>query len=293
MKGKGVMEYLEELGKQKPPPLTTVLRTTTSKYLFHLVVRAYRDRLRVAPEFHAYSKQGAGGTKGLIEEFSLFQEGPRLVVLEGFANRWVQELDIPAGCHVLAETDDGDLKPEQFSPFREKRNILRLLKEQLTLPKLTLTDLLKVDWLDLTSFEDYEVELRWAKLMDWGLEELQKRYEVPDRGNPLLLLKRGRPAELLPWAEEMGSDRFYSMVTNLTADLVHYRSLRLMGHDEKKCERELELSWRRAKQLEEANNVLSAEDLRNLVRWLIDIDPLSRKKGFVTLLVAANPIRVR
>ena len=298
-----VLEFLEDQEtKRHPPAKVTVNRTTQSKYQFYLVVRHYRKRVRPRPQFFTYNKTEATSVKGLIEEHSVFDEHGAFYVLEGFDRRFVESLSPAPNNYVLAETDDGEYKTLPYNFYSQRRNILKVLHAQIGLaysrgdkPPLTLSALLKLDWSMMRSYEEYEPILRKAKIMAWGPEELEKILEGKSAGNLVGLMKRGNNKELLSIASQLGYSTFYTYLQSNLADLVHYRALRVMGYDEKKCEREMDLSWKRAQDLEEVNKMMTQEDLAKLVNWVIDTDHLQERSEacHIPILIGRNPIQIR
>jgi len=86
-------------------------------------------------------------------------------------------------------------------------------------------------------------------------------------------------------------------VVELLSELIHYRALRVMGYDEMKCAKELgaEVGYRRAKELEEANQMLTSSDLGELTDRVLDLDSLVMRnpKLGLSIFVLNAPIRVR
>lgn len=292
----GVLDFLEESEKAPLPAKMTVNRTTTSKYQFLLVARYYKQRLKVALKYLTYTKAEAGQVKGMLEEHSILNTGTQLFVLEGFSGQFVKDLQIPNGTHIVAETDDGQLKAEPYNYYTQKRGILRALQRQLELGStLPLSLLLKLDWGLLRSHEEYEPVLRMAKLMSWGPTELEKELGEKAEGDILVLMKKAQHPELLEKWEELGPATAYTFFMNGLADLMHYRALRAMGYDEQKCAREMDLSWRRGKALEDANVLYTQEDLTTLAQWVLETDNLSQKsvENHGPILLGLNPTQLR
>ncbi len=127
------------------PTKITVERTSQSRYPSLLLSRLYRKRLGATPVFVSYSKKGASGVKGALEEFSVFDApGPKLFFLEGFHFSFVDALDLPPDSYVVGETTTGELKVLPFTP-RSYRDVLRVLVKQMGL-RLSLRDITKLDW---------------------------------------------------------------------------------------------------------------------------------------------------
>ena len=93
----------------------------------------------------------------------------------------------------------------------------------------------------------------------------------------------------------MGWQSFYAYLQNLLADLMYFRALRLMGYDEQKCSKEMNISWRRSQDLEEAAKMLTADDVAAFSQKLIRLDFLliSRPELGLPILLGNSPINVR
>lgn len=268
-----VFEFLGRVGANLPN-VTTVERTTNSKYLFYLVVRHYRKRSKGSPQFFTFSKAEAGAVQGTIEEHRIF-EREALYVLEGFSQNFVDRLLLPPDTYVLAETDGGQLTAPLYS-YQQRRDILRLLLAQLNV-SLSLRELLKLDWSSMRSYEEYEPLLRKARVMEWTEEDLAAELRILGSGNVLTLMKRRREREILEMTEKYGSRWMAGHVLSLLTEAIHYRALILMGYDEKKCGREMGLGWRRLKDLEEITKMLTLEDLDRLTERYLQLDHLIQR----------------
>lgn len=298
-----VPEFLER-NPHPLPSLMTVERTKTSSYQFYFLVRHYRKRVDANVHFFTYAKGELGAVKGLIEEHSIFG-GRDLYVLEGFGSKFVDSLVLPSSSIVLAETDGGQLKSVSYS-YSGKRAILKTLYKQLGLSYhkdeeghsiLTQRGLISLDWTSLRSYEQYEPLLRKAKIMAWSNEDVEAELFRANQANSLTLIKRGQFKDLFAMAEKYGYSWTYNHVVELLSELIHYRALRVMGYDEKKCAKELgaEARSRRARELEEANQMLTTSDLGELTERVVELDTLvtrNPKLGF-SLFVLNAPIRVR
>jgi len=254
--------------------------------------------------FFSYAKGDLGMVRGLIEEHSIFG-GRDMYVLEGFGSKFVDSLGLPAKSVVLAETDGGQLKTTQYN-YAGKRAILKVLYKQLGLnyyktedgrAKLTVRGLIKLDWTCLRGYELYEPLLRKAKILEWGNAEVEAELFKTGSANLLTLIKRGQFKNVFAMAEKYGYSWTFNHVVELLSELIHYRALRVMGYDEAKCARELgaEVGYRRAKELEEANQMLTSDDLGQLTDRVLELDSLATrnpKLGF-SLFVLNAPIRVR
>lgn len=299
-----VFEFLER-NPNPLPSVMTVERTKVSSYLFYCLVRHYRKRIKPRPRFLAYVKAEANAVKATIEEHSLWGADGDFYVLEGFSLKFVEGLSLPPNTYVVAETDGGFLKAEPFA-FRQRRNILKVLYQQLGLDYhkdesgrsiLTLRGLIHQDWASFRSYEDFEPFLRKAKIMGWGDEELVKRLDSPEGGNVLTLIKRSQFQQIEAMVQRYGAGWVYAHVTELLSELLHYRALRVMGYDESKCARELgaETNYRKMRELEEAHRMYSSEDLFALTERVVGLDGLvTRNQPLGLSLLCLNaPIRVR
>jgi hypothetical protein len=308
-----VFDYIEHL-TAKVPQILTVERTTESKYQFLLLVQAVKKKLRVKPTFITFEarKNFSERVKGMLEEYSLFREmtpTDQLYVLEGFAGSFVARLDLPPGIYVIAEVDDGQLKTEGFGrAYNKRRDILKALTITVDTPRIlapgstgkfnlsySLRELVKLDWSGVSRFEDFEPVLRKAQVMGWTEEEIGKSLETSDRGNLLTLIKRSDLKPVFDMIEKRGYLQIYSQLIQNLAEVIHYRSLRLMGLDEARVKREMDLRDWRANELEEVAKMITAEDLRLMAERVVKLDPLVQKLGPIGLqiLILNSPIRVK
>jgi len=284
---KTVLEFCEET--KILPPLVTVTRTTTSKYLFYLLVRHYRQKLKKRPEFLVYTKDKSHGIKSQVEEHSVLDEGQSLYVLEGFPKTFVNSLQPPTGTYILAETDDGEIEAPPYS-FKMKRDILKILLLHLEV-KLSLRGLLKLDWSKCRDYADYEVLLRRAKLLNWTEEDLEMRIQEreEERESILLLLKRNQKSKLLDLLQRYGPTWMLNQLTEGVVRTAHYKALKLMGYEPDRVAREMEVGWYQAKELEEAASSLTKEDLSILASRLIKLDRMAhRNRAMAVELLLLN-----
>lgn len=291
MERETVLEFLET--NTVPPTKLTVERTTQSKYLFYLTIRHFRRRLRLKPRFFMYSRSDAGTVKAIAEEHSLWQD-QGFLVLEGFGQSFIDGLDPPKDVYILAETDGGQLKPELYS-YKTRRNILKVLQGQLGLGHMSLRALLKLDWSMTRSFEEIETLLLKAKLMDWTEEDIGSQLEGIERTNVLVALKRSVFKEIFSLMDMYGAAWLVRHTTRQLTELMHYKALRLMGHEESRSAKELDVGWRRMQELEEGNMMYTAEDLTILAERLIKLDRLIQKRPSlgVSILFLNAPIQVK
>jgi len=309
-----VFNYIEHL-TSKIPQILTVERTSDSKYQFMLLVQALKKRLRVKPVFIAFEakKNYVERVKGLLEEYSLFREmspTDQLFVLEGFAGSFVSKLDLPPGIYVVAEVDDGLLKTESFGrAYGKRRDALKALSVIVDTPRMmtagalpakvslnySLRELVKLDWSGVAKFEEFEPILRKAQVMGWTEEEIGKGLETADRGNLLTLIKRSDLKPVFDMIERRGYQQIYNQLIQNLAEIIHYRSLRLMGLDEARVKREMDLRDWRANELEEVAKMITAEDLKLMAERVVKLDPLVQRLGDVglQLLILNSPIRVK
>jgi len=288
-----VLEFLDRIVTDKMLPSTiTVERTMNSKYLFYSLVRHYRRLTSIQPRFFVYSRAEANAVKGLIEEHSLFNKS-QLIILEGFSKAFTDSLAPPEGVYIVSETNDGQLMPESFSP-RHKRLILKALQKSLAV-RVSARDLINLDWSSLSSFEDFEVFLRRAKIFDWSAEDIEKNLQALQSGNILMMLKRASWEDLLALGNRYSLPWVYRQVQELLSQLISYKALRAMNVDEQKIQRDLDLSWYRAKELEEAHQVLTMEEVRVLSQRVVSLDFLSTFKPDVgiPIFLLNNPIALR
>lgn len=282
----------------------TVERTKFSSYQFYLIVRHYRKEVDVNTKFFTYNKADLGMVRGSIEEHSLFS-GKDMYVLEGFNSAFVKSLSLPQDVYVLAEIDSGELKAVPYN-YKGKRPILKVLYKQLGLdterrddgkPKLTKRGLIKQDWTSLRSYELYEPFLRRARILGWTDDDVERELFKAGQGNLLTLIKRGQFKELFEMAEKYGQSWTFNMIVELLGELIHYRALKVMGYDERKCAQELgaEVGYRRAKELEDANQMLTQGDIQDLVDRVLDMEDLVTRDPTLglALFVLNSPIRVR
>jgi hypothetical protein len=297
-----VLDYLEE-AKGKPPPILTVERSAQSTYPFHLLVRHTTHRLGLKPQFiqHERQKNFEDQIRGAIEEHSLFNHyaghygAKSLFVLEGFPPTFATSLNPPEGTYVVAETTGGWLKAEPFTQSK-KRDILKILLQLLKLD-LSLRGLLKLDWSGLRAYEEFEPILRKARLMQWDEERIGEELKGSERGNLLAQLKRADHRPIAETIDRAGTTWTHNRLLQATADLIHYRSLRAMGFDEARSAKEVGAdSWsKRARDLEEAAKMYTAEDLQLMAERIVRMDRLvTTSKGLgLQLLILNAPVRVR
>jgi len=277
------MTVLEFLETSQYPDKITIDRTNTSKYLFYLTLRAYRQRMGIGATFMTYSKRWANVHKSTMEEIT-FWNLEAMYALEGFSRLFINGLNTPKRVYVVAETNDGELQEDRLDRVG-RRAILKILSKQLNLP-YSLRGLLKMDWSGIERFEEFEPVLRRARIEGWDEEELGRFIEKSVMGNPLTLLKRGQVKTLLQM-EEQGRFSMRNQLTRWLTQLIHLRVLRNMGTEDRRLMDELKVSWRRLADLMEADKMYSEHDVRELAIALVKYDKLmwAQPQSGVALLV--------
>lgn len=295
---KTVLNHIEHLGQ--PEQLTTVKRTTESRYQFRLLVQAIAKRLKVQPRNITFEKQKGflERIKGTIEEHSIFHSvmgsSPmHLYALEGFPSSWVETICPPPKSYVVAETDEGVLVADNYH-HRKKRDILKVLMMQLEMTGVTLGGLKKLDWSGMSRYEDYEPLLRKAKLMGWDEDRIGKELEGADYGNILVLTKRSDWAKIGSILEQRGPMYLYNATVAGVTELAYYRSLRMMGLEPDRVSKQMEIRERKLEELEEAAKVITTADLQQMAERVIELEPMVLRMGAVgvQLMLMNAPIRV-
>jgi len=269
-----VLDYIETTSRVNLKQKITVKRTQTSKYLFYLLVRQYRIETRKKPHFIAYQKTEASAVKGLLEEISLFGND-EMFVLEGFPLAFIETLHLPPGVYVLAEVDDGELDTPAYS-YRQRRGILKVLLTQLGL-KVSLRDLLSLDWGSVRDYSEVEVILRKATAAGWGLEGIQKSLQEDSTGNILLMLKKGNLPELLRLKSKYSDNWFNRNASKIIPQLATYRALVTMGQSPTNIAETLGISTYKLRELEEASKAVTMNDLKVLGERVLALDRMSMK----------------
>lgn len=288
-----ILEFILTSPTQKLlPQIVTVKRSTTSKYLFYLLVRHYRTVLRKHPTFLTYSKQDSNQAKGMMEEIPLFA-GQDLFVLEGFYGSFVNSLNLPPDTYVVAEVDDGELEAPAYS-YRMKRDLLKVLSAQLGL-KIQLRELVTMDWGSVRDYPEVEVVLRKAAAAGWTVEQISEVLADYTTGNILLMLKKGNLPELLNLKSRYGEAWLHRHLIRLVPQMATYRSLVAMGQGPQAIGEELSLSNFKLREFEEAAKAVTMADLIVLAKRLIQLDRLAlRKPGLASdLLVLKSGISIK
>jgi hypothetical protein len=171
-----VLDWLDTTAEL--PRSLTLERTTTSRYMFSLLIRHYHQTTRLKPQHYVYTKETADALKGQIEEHSIFDRLGAVYVLEGFSRRWVDSLHPPEKTYILAETDGGYLSSSPF--FKKKdglRPLVKILTRQLSLKAiLPPSFLLRFDWSPTQAWEDVEPILTRAKWLGHTVDSLEAAY---------------------------------------------------------------------------------------------------------------------
>lgn len=288
-----VLEYIERM-TGKPEQILTVERTSKSKYLFYLLIRAVGKRLRPSPRFFLYEKQKgyAEGVKGLIEEHSLFGN-EHFYVLEGFSQAFVDGLNPPPGTYIVAETDGGTLKVENYN-LKKRRDILKVLLLLMNMD-LSLRELIKLDWSFAREYEEYEPILTKAKLMRWDVDRIAEELKEFEQGNILTLIKRSDFKPVFDMMRRNGATWMHNRIIQHLGELIHYRSLRLMGFEEERAAKEIDVGYRRRAELEDAMKMLTGDDIKKMVERVVNLDYLlmGQKELGLQLLLLNAPIRIK
>jgi hypothetical protein len=298
-----VFEFIEEA--PPIPQVLTITRTTESRHQFRLLTRALRRRLDTHSIHLTLEKQRGAleRAKATIEEPSIFNlgwsAGPRLFDLEGFPKAWVEALHPPTRTHVVAETEEGRLRPTPYS-LKRRRDALKvlttLLEHELGIKAdraLSLRALLKLDWAGLSRFEEYESLLRKAYLMGWDEERVGKELQAQSRTNLLVAIKRSDLKSIVALTARRGAQAAYQLLLSSLADLIYHRALKQLGFDEDRTQREMGITdWKR-EELEEANRTLTADDIHQMASRVVKLDQLVQRRGTLGLdvLLLNAPIR--
>lgn len=270
-----VLEYVETTPKALLKPKITVKRTTQSKYLLYLLIRHYRQALNTAPVFVTYTKAESNWVRGVLEEISVFRHQD-FYVLEGFPLSFVEGLQLPAGTTVIAEVDDGELETPPYS-YKEKRNLLKVLKTQLGLLH-SLRDLVNLDWGSVRDYPEVEVILRRALIAGWTTERLSKELVDAATGNILLLLRRGNLQDLMLLRIRYGPLWMVRHLTRTVSQLAVFRALTSMGQSQSSIGETLGLSRYKLMELDEAAKAVTNADLQVLGQRIVNLDRLVMTK---------------
>jgi hypothetical protein len=289
MDNQTVLEFLEVT--KVFPKVMTVDRTQSSKYLFFCLVRAYHRHTGFRPLFITYSKAEANAAKAQMEEHSLF-DSDCFFVLEGFSQTFVDQLNLPSSTYLVAETDGGLLKAEQYS-YRLKRDVLKMLTAQLNV-KISLRDLMSLDWSFCREYADYEIFLRKAKIMGWSEKDMERSLKENESASILSLLKRSQFTELFALVEKYGASWMYNHLIEVLAQLIRFKALKAMGYEDDRAAKNLEIGWFRTKELIEGNKLLTYEEITKLVERMVKLDTLlmRRKELGISLYLLNSPIRL-
>lgn len=281
---KTVMEFIDEA--RDLPQKLTVESSASSQYLFHLLIRFYCKKLGFYPTFCPYSKQTESGIRSVIEEHLIMEDG-RLYVLSGCDISFVNKLKPPKGTYVLAEATGGELKTERYRYF-ERKDILRALLTVLGM-KMSLRALLAGDWSAMLDYGDFEAVLRKAKAAGWTEEETVESLESGQRVPFLTGIKRGRFEDILRLVDLRGETFVFNAIQEAIVFVLRYKFLKLMGHDDDRILKELDLGRYRLRELVEEAAALTISELENLVKEVVSGDRLfTRNKSLGLDLVLLN-----
>lgn len=252
------------------PQTITIERTLSSKYLFYQVVRHYKQILKKKPRCVVYSKSEASLVKGTMEEYSLF--GEDFYVLEGFSSEFMKSLSLPSGVYCVAETDSGELKAPLYTQ-RMKRDILKSLIRQLDLSH-SLRGLLKLDWATCRDYPDFEVVLRRANVLKWNESDLAEELSRVSYGHLLVDLKRADYRMVVSMVERYGAQWTWNHLTSLVNDLILLKAFKVMGYEDERIQREMDLSWSRSRELMESHRILTRDEVISLAKKMFVLDYL-------------------
>lgn len=228
--------------------------------------------------------------RGILEEYSLFGMD-EFYILEGFSAAFVDALSIPSKVYVVAEVDNGELEAPNFS-YREKRGLLRSLKDQLNL-RYSLRELMGLDWSGVRDYWEVELLLRKATTAAWSLVELEKCLSESAYGNLLVMLKRGQIKEVLAIKRRYGDAWFVKALGKQLTQLFAYKSLQVLNQESQAVDL-LDLSGYRLREVEEAAKTLSVQDIEIMVDALVTKDKKLRSSSLVSDLFVLNcPISIR
>lgn len=263
-----ILEFAEAIPVPYPRVIR-VLRSTTSRYQFLLMVRLTAHITKTKPRFRVYSKQDAAAMRAEIEEHSVLS-GKRLIALEGFTDSTLDGLRPAPDTYVVAESDTG--LQTQFLNHKTRRGFLKLLNLVLG-TTFTLRDLLKVDWSGTSSPEEMEGILRRAYAGGYSLEMLQQEVEGRKRqGNSALLARRGRFKELLELRDRTSAQYLAQVIGADLLEVARYKTQRMLGAEPDKVSKDLDFPFWKVKELEEAHRMMTTEDLAAIADALIRTD---------------------
>lgn len=287
-----VLDFIEGTSKRNMPQAMTLKRTATSRYLFYLLVRHYRQELVRKPRFLQYTRQDGPMFKALIEEVSVFGS-PDLYALEGFPMLFVDQLAMPEDTFCVAETDDGELEAMPYS-YRERRGILLVLVKQLQLP-FSLRSLLSLDWSPVRDYPEIERWLRKAHAAGWEEEELGEKMKRGQIGNVLEMMKRGNIEECFEMRRRYGDAWFLRHCYRSIPQLAQLRALKALGQSDGQISEALDLSVHRVRELEEVARMIPTKDLRTLGETLVKNDRIFRRhtEKALDLLILRSPIGLK
>lgn len=296
-----VLKFVEtNMGPRKVlPQVCTVTRTTRSKYLFYLAVRLYRKKLKLDPIFWTYTKQDAGRFRASIEESNVFnafssEQKSRLFVLEGFPHKLIKAITVPEGTYICAEVDEGELDAPVYR-YKNRRDILTVLVGLFKMKSISSKRaLIGKDWTSLRSYEEIESLMRKAKIMSWNEDEIGDSLGRIQTGNLLASLKSAKIEEILGMIEKYGVAWGYNHIVSSLVELIQFKCLKGMGYDEKRCMKEMDLSWYRMEDLRKSDQMLTMEEVTILSKRVVGFHSLCQRNPSLglELFILNSPVRV-
>lgn len=307
----------------------TTKRVTGSKYQFSVLARILAQRLKRKATFIQYeaNPKFLEGVRAQIEEHELVVFGPKkdkFFVLEGFKHEWVKSLRPPKGALVLAETEEGEFEAEFFTRHSlKRRNLLKVLTtligvwdcraptpetEQFDTGRITdkqrikweirkvqLSRLKKLDWSGIYSFEEFEPLLLKARYMNWREVELGKELERFRRESLLSCVRLSLFRPVFDLMRRKGYSAVYGLLLQNIVDLGYYKALRIMGMDEDRTSKEMELTRWKRQELEDLAKMFTLDEVLDLCQLVKDSARVVRKHEDVglTLLLLNNSLRLK
>lgn len=280
-----VFEFMETV--RDLPQVATIDRTNNSRYPFWLLVRHYRQLTGKKPKCFVFSKNEANGLKGAMEEYSLL--GQDFYVLEGYREDFIRRINLPKGVYCVAETDDGTLSIPPYTQ-KTKKDILKTLIRQLDL-NMGIRDLSSLDWTTCRDYPDFEIILRRAKILKWSEENIEEELNRLSYGHVLVDMKKANYKSVVSLVDRYGPLWMWSYLTGLVVDLIQLKSLKLMGYEDERITREMDLSRGRSTELFESHKTLTREEIISLGAKLFKYDLLfQRDKNLAMNLVLFSGI---
>lgn len=287
-----VLDYMEDTPRALLKQVITVKRSQLSKFLFYLLVRHYRIELRKRPLFFLYNRVDASSVRGYIEEIALFG-GEDMFVLEGFPSSFVSSIMPPKGVYILAETEDGELETPLYS-YKQRRGAIKMLMQHLGI-KLSLREVLGLNWGSVRDYTDVEMVLRKAAAAGWGAAEIDEVLKEHGTGNILLMLKKGYLKDICDMKERYADGWIHKYMVRSIPQMATYRALVSMGQSANSIMDTLAVSNYKLRALEEAAQAVSTSDLKILATRVMELDGISLRNPRLAadLLVLKSGIALR